>query len=227
MARPPQFERSDPILVKESVQRLDPSDRAPSSRVALALFQRRRDAVLARRSADVARGSRSMGSCIGSCECRSKLKRHECRRRGPSLIRGHHLATELQRRAYFPWTPPGWSDDSYANHGLNLIICRGSVGPTSKKHQPALIGLNATNLAHCPRGLFRLGDLCYDGVVQMNTAPTHCECPESDCLNDKEHKRGDKCSERAVPSKPVTRKGWHKVNGLWHCVRCWARNFKM
>jgi hypothetical protein len=28
MARPPQFERSDPILVKESVKRLDPADRA-------------------------------------------------------------------------------------------------------------------------------------------------------------------------------------------------------
>jgi hypothetical protein len=28
MARPPQFERSDPILVKESVKRLEPEDRA-------------------------------------------------------------------------------------------------------------------------------------------------------------------------------------------------------
>jgi hypothetical protein len=28
MARPPQFEQSDPILVKESVKRLDPKDRA-------------------------------------------------------------------------------------------------------------------------------------------------------------------------------------------------------
>ena len=27
MARPPQFERSDPVLVKESVKRLDPEDR--------------------------------------------------------------------------------------------------------------------------------------------------------------------------------------------------------
>ena len=47
MVRPPQFERSDPILVKESVKRLEPEDRRPASRLALALFQRRRESILA------------------------------------------------------------------------------------------------------------------------------------------------------------------------------------